>query len=182
MQAFLLRFSFISIVLMQDLVEPLLYALCGDAEVGRAAGNGPALAPVAALFVLSRLCHSLTYRPLLKKLIVALMGVSEGAGTRSCILDAVRACFPRDLAASALCLLSVLASNRFADDAALGTLLLLVGCDLTDAPRTVHRRRGFAAAPSAQEHAAAACAHRRAGCEFSGSAGQPGGLGRELCR
>ena len=109
---------------LQDLIEPLLSALQGSAEVNLSRGDEPALAPVAALFVLSRLCHSLTYRPLLKRLIVALMGVSEGATSRSRILEIVRACCPRDLAASALCLLSVLASNRFADDAALGALLL----------------------------------------------------------
>jgi hypothetical protein len=112
------------IALMQDLVEPLLSALRVAAEVELATGNGAALAPVAALFVLSRLCHSLTYRPLLKKLILALMDVSEGAKIRSGILNAVRACYPRELAASALYLLSVLASNRFADDAALGALPL----------------------------------------------------------
>ena len=107
----------------QDLIEPLLLALHGDADVDQP--TQPLLAPVAALFILTRLCHSLTNRPLLKKLIVALMGVSEGANARSRILEVVRACCPRDIAASALCLLSVLASNRFADDAALGALLLL---------------------------------------------------------
>ena len=132
MQAHVLHRPGLTAHVLQNLIEPLLSALHGDADVGDR--NGPLLAPVAALFVLTRLCHSLTYRPLLKKLILALMGVSEGAKTRGCILDVVRAGCPRDLAASALCLLSVLASNRFADDAALGALLRLgVHVGLTDA-------------------------------------------------
>ena len=91
-----------------------------DAPEVDPASDGPALTPVAALFVLSRLCHSLTYRPLLTKLIAALLGVSEGVKRRRCILDVVGVCSQKDLAASALCLLAVLASNQFADDAALG--------------------------------------------------------------
>lgn len=84
------------------------------------------LTPVAALFVLSRLCHSLTYRPLLATLVAALFGVSEGAPVerRRCILQMVGACRQRDLAVSALCLIVVLASNAHVDDGALGALQL----------------------------------------------------------
>ena len=78
------------------------------------------LTPVAALFVLSRLSHSLTYRPLLTKLVAALLSVSDGAKRRGCLLGVVGECSPRDLAASALCLLAVLANNPAADHAALG--------------------------------------------------------------
>lgn len=110
----------------QDLIEPLLAALPDASEADSTGGDGPALSPVAAFFVLSRLCHSLTYRPLLAKLVTALLGVSVGAQRRRFTLGVVSACGQRDLAASALCLLAVLANNAFADDKALGASCLRV--------------------------------------------------------
>ena len=141
----------------QDLIEPLLAALPDASEANSAGSDGPALSPVAAFFVLSRLCHSFTYRPLLAKLVTALLGVSEGAQRRRCILGVVSACGQRDLAASALCLLAVFANNSFADDKALGAFCMFVHVSVLVSHACPQTLRGCCPSAGAKPRSCSAC-------------------------
>jgi hypothetical protein len=104
----------------QGLVEPLFAAIrAEDADA-----SGAVVEPTAAFYVLSRLCHSLTYQPLLTAIMDALLsrpgdGSSENQH-RQAIVRALSDCSCDSKAVSALCLLGVFASSRVADDAALG--------------------------------------------------------------
>ena len=147
---------------VQGLVEPLMAALRDDPDVdAAAAASGLTVKPAAALYVLSRLCHLLTYRPLLTALTDALLSVPSGAGAenrqRHSILRMLAARDDRGDAVGALCLLCVLATSRYADDATLGVR----PCKLrqlraeTDTPVLHRRRRRCRPAASAATHKAA---------------------------
>ena len=108
----------------QGLVDPLLCAVRAEAAPDAAASAG-VVEPAAALYVLSRLCHSLSHRPLLTAISDALLGGGAENPHRQRILLMLAACSGgRSSAVAAMCLLQVLVSSRFSDDAALGARLL----------------------------------------------------------
>lgn len=115
----------------QGLVEPLLAAVGGEDIAASADHTAARVEPVAAFFVLSRLCHSLTYQPLLTVLIDTLLSAPAKCGDASAhrrhLLRVITSCGEKSTAIAALCLLTTLANSRMADDKALGTCISEVG-------------------------------------------------------
>jgi hypothetical protein len=111
-------------VLNQGLIEPLLAAVRANKEESSeppAGTSGVIVEPTAAFYVLSRLCHSLTYRPLLTAITDALLADGGGGNRhRHGILQALASPACNNDAVGALCLLGVLASSQYTDDAVLG--------------------------------------------------------------
>ena len=119
-------------------MDPLLCAIRAEAAPDAAAGGGggDAVDPAAALYALSRLCHSLSHRPLLTAVADALLGGGAENPHRQRILHMLATCSGgRSSAVAAMCLLQVLVSSRFTDDAALGA-----------------RRRALSAPPRVRAH------------------------------